>query len=260
MAAGRTARGKARAKQWTAGATLASAFAVMGIALADPRVRSPHAPAKAGRDDRATTSASSVTPSVAAAPSTDAGPIPAPPADESPDGGKLSPLNPAPNEFSDGGAPGPSLDYYRLLSDIASLRARVAAVSDTLFHSRIAIAIETESDHGRIASLLVSLDDGVVWSSPPGFRADEEAIIYDHAAAPGRHAVTVDVERRDDRDDAFRSAQRSRFIVDVPAEERLSVELHLWDDSSMGGDFPGDKKGHYELKIRASAKAQPIAR
>jgi hypothetical protein len=262
MGAGRTAPPMARRKRWIAGAAVASALAVATLALAEPRARSVRAPAKSPRDDNKTTatSAASAIPSPSATLALDAGPIPAPPADESLDGGKLSPLNPAPNEFSDGGAPGPSLDYDRLLSDIASLRARVAAVSDTLFHSRIAISIETESDHGRIASLLVSLDDGVVWSSPPAFRANEEAIIYDHAAAPGHHAVTVDVERRDDRNDAFRSAQRSRFIVDVPAEERLSVELRLWDDSGMGGDFPGDKKGQYELKIRASAKAQPIAR
>ena len=84
--------------------------------------------------------------------------------------------------------------------------------------------------------------------------------MYDHAVAPGHHAVTVDIERRDDRNDTFRSAQRSRFIVDVPADERLSVDLKLWDDSSMGGDFPSDKSGQYDLRVRARAKAQPIPR
>jgi hypothetical protein len=179
---------------------------------------------------------------------------------ENADGGKLSPLNPAANEFSDAGTPPMSVDYDKLLADIASLRARVAAVSDTLFHSRIAVLLETSGDHGRIASLTVSLDDGIVWTSPASFRADDATVVYDHAVAPGHHAVTVDVERRDDRNDAFRSAQRSRFVVDVPADQRLGVEVKLWDDSNMGGDFPSDKKGQYELRVRMRAKAQPLPR
>ena len=136
----------------------------------------------------------------------------------------------------------------------------MAAVSDTLFHSRIAIALETTGDHGRIAALSVSLDDGVVWTSPSAFRPEEATTVYEHAVAPGHHAVTVDIERRDDRSDAFRTAQRSRFIVDVPADEKLSVDLKLWDDSSMGGDFPSDKSGQYDLRVRVRAKAQPIPR
>ena len=150
------------------------------------------------------------------------GPTPVP---EGVEGGSSSPLNPASNEFSDAGIQAVSVDYDRLLADIASLRARVAAVSDTLFHSRIAIALETSGDHGRIASMTVSLDDGVVWTAPASFRADEPTVVYEHAVAPGHHAVTVDVERRDDRNDSFRSAQRSRFTVEVPAEQRLGVEI-----------------------------------
>lgn len=174
------------------------------------------------------------------------------------DGGiKPSPLNPAANEFPDGGAPAQSLDYDRLLADIASLRARVAAVSDTMFRSRLAVAIETSGDHGRVARLTVSLDDGVVYAAPPGFRADDRTMIYDHAVAPGRHAVTIDVDRKDDREESFRTSQRSRFTVDVPKDYRLELEVRIWDDSNMGADFPADKSGRYELKIRAKASAKP---
>jgi hypothetical protein len=188
----------------------------------------------------------------------DAGPVAAPPSESSP-GGRLSPLNPTAAEFSDAGAAPPTVDYDRLLSDLASLRARVAAVSDTLFHSRIAISIETSGDASRVASMSVSLDDGVVWTSPAAFRADDATIIYDHAVAPGNHAVTVDVERRDRTADTFRTTQRSRFVVDVPADQRLALELKLSDDSNMG-DFAKDRQGHYELRVRAQAKAQATGR
>jgi hypothetical protein len=263
-----------------AGGMLASALVLGAISFAQPRGKPGRSPAKpkgsasAGSenpsDDKggagpiasgsaAPAAASSISVPAAIVPG-DAGPVPAPPANETADGGKFSPLNPAPNEFSDAGPMAPSVDYDRLLADIAALRARVAAVSDTLFHSRMGIAIETSGDHGRVASLSVSLDDGVVWTSSPSFHADDPTTVYDHAVAPGHHAVTVDVERRDDRNDTFRSAQRSRFIVDVPADNKLLVEIKLWDDSAMGADFPSDKRGQYELRVRARAKAQPLGR
>ena len=49
-------------------------------------------------------------------------------------------------------------------------------------------------------------------------------------------------------------------MVDVPNDQRLAVELALWDDSNMGGDFPADKKGRYDLRVRMRAKAKAIGR
>jgi hypothetical protein len=258
--------------QLLAGGTLTAALALVPLAFGQqrwpPRPAHPAPKPKASTNDNpyetdkapaAPATSSSATATSPPPAGGDAGPIPPPPT-ESGDGGKLSPLNPAPNEFSDAGPSTTSVDYDRLLADIGSLRARVAAVSDTLFHSRIAVSLETSGDHGKIASLTVSLDDGVVWTSPPSFRAEDSTTVYDHAVAPGHHAVTIDVERRDDRNDSFRTAQRSRFVVDVPTDQRLGVEVKLWDDSNMGNDFPGDKKGTYELRVRMRAKAQAIGR
>ena len=148
----------------------------------------------------------------------------------------------------------------KLIGDITALRARVAAVSDTLFHSRIAIALEVDGDHGKLTRLSVSLDDGVVYTLPPGFRAEDMTAIYDHGVAPGRHAVTVDVERKDDRDETYRTSQRSRFVVEVPKDERLDVQLRIGDDSTMGGDFPSDRNGRYDLRVRAKAASKPVGK
>jgi hypothetical protein len=252
----------------SAGAALVAVLVAGTWAVAQPRNRPVHPAPKpkagvsttdAPNDDGSSGSASPPT-GAATGSGSSAGAIPAPPADETADGGKLSPLNPAPNEFSDGGATTQAPDYDRLLADIASLRARVAAVSDTLFHSRIVIRIEATGDHARIASLGVSLDDGVVWSSPASFRPDGAVTVYEHAVAPGHHAVAIDVERRDDRDDTFRSAQRSRFIVDVPSDQRLSVDVNLSDDSNLGAQFSAEHDGRYDLRIRTRAKAEAIPR
>ena len=260
-----------RAQRFAAGVLWAAALtgaATIVFAQGRPRPARPAPPApKAAAssaenpyEDRAPSRSAPGSSSAAAVTAADAGPTPPPAPVESADGGALSPLNPAANEFSDAGPPATSIDYDRLLADIAALRARVAAVSDTLFHSRVVVAVETSGDHGRIASLAVSLDDGVVWTSAPTFRAEDATIVYDHAVAPGHHALGVEVERRDDRNDVFRSVQRSRFVVDVPADQRLAVELKLWDDSSMGADFASDKSGKYELRVRMTAKAQPLSR
>ena len=168
-----------------------SLLAVVTLAAAQSRTRPTHATkprgavsTDGGGDEPATVAAvAAEAGSPTAAPP--AAPVPAPAPDERADGGRLSPLNPAADEFSDAGAVSAPADYDRLLADIAALRARVAAVSDTLFHSRIAIGLRVSGDHARIASLSVSIDDGQVWSSPASFRAESETTVYEHAVAPG---------------------------------------------------------------------------
>ena len=134
-----------------------------------------------------------------------------------------SPLNPAPNEFAqpiDAGTP--TVDYDKLIADIASLRARVAAVGDTLFHSRIAIRSAPTAITVASGTSSISLDDGVVYTAPPGFKADDWQDVYAHALAPGRHAITVDVDRKDDRNDAFRNSQRIALHRRGPARSASS--------------------------------------
>lgn len=191
-----------------------------------------------------------------------AGPVDAGLAIELPDGAtKPSPLNPAGNEMPSALADaGPPPDYDKLLADIAALRARVAAVGDSLYKSRIAVQVQTDGDAMRITRLAVSLDDGVVYNAPANFTASDAVTVYDHAVAPGRHAVTVDVDRKDAKDEAFRSSQRSRFTVDVPRDNRLELKIIVTDDSTMGADFPGDRSGRYDTKVRVKANARPVGR
>jgi hypothetical protein len=196
------------------------------------------------------------------------GPVPAPRAEPGTDGGvRTSPLNPTAEEMPGYVAPGasaaapvPMVDYDKLLGDIAALRARVADVGDSLFVSRIVLSVETDGDHAKIGHLTIELDDGIVYTAPPGFHAPDPATVYEHAVAPGHHAVTVEVDRKDDRDDTFRDTERTRFIVDVPKDQRLGVTLRIGDDSNMGGNFPADHSGKYDLRVRMKAAATPVKR
>jgi hypothetical protein len=191
--------------------------------------------------------------------SLDAGPPPPPIAHiDLADGGiKPSPLNPTAAELPPQNPP-PAPDYDKLLGDVSALRARVAAVTDTLFRSRVAITLEADGSHAKIARLSVSLDDGVVYSAPPNTSFERATRLYEHGVAPGRHAIIVDVDRRDERDDTFRTSQRSRFLVDVPKDQELDVSVEIDDDSSMGKDFPSDHSGRYDLRVRAMATAKPV--
>lgn len=244
------------------GVVLALATCVATLALAQPRGRSAGRPARpsAAKVDAQAPEESRDTASAADAA---AGPPEPPPVAEANDSGvKPSPLNPTQQEMPNnaGDAGGAALDYDRLLADIAALRARVAAVSDNLYQSRVAVALQTDGDHGKIARLTVSLDDGVVYTAPASFAASDMTIVYDHAVAPGRHAVTVDIDRKDDRDESFRTSQKNRFTVDIPRDNRVEVQVKVIDDSSMGKDFPADKSGKYDLRVRVKAVAKPVGK
>jgi len=183
----------------------------------------------------------------------------APIATETGDGGtRTSPLTPAPPEMpSSSHVDAGVVDYDRLLADLAALRTRVAAIGEGLFQSRMAVAIRIEGDRARVAKLSLSVDDGVVYTSPQGFRGDELTPVFARALAPGRHALTVEIEREDKENVAFKSAQRSRFIVEVPRDELLDVELRIEDDSTMG-DLPSKKSGRYDLRVRVKANTSAI--
>ncbi|HVH46630.1 MAG TPA: hypothetical protein VM925_30020 [Labilithrix sp.] len=241
--------------------------ALATIAVAQPRGKAPAKPAKPPPVVKADAQAAPPAEETNGS-SSDAGKAPptpstaeTPPPNEAADGGRLSPLNPQPQELPsnavDAGTP---VDYDRLLADIAALRARVSAVSDNLYQSRISVALQTDGDHAKIGRLTVSLDDGVVFTAPPSFAASDMTAVYDHAVAPGRHAVTVDVDRTDARDEAFRTSQRSRFTVDVPRDNKVAVQVKIIDDSSMGADFPSDRSGKYDLRFRVKAVAKPVGK
>lgn len=177
-------------------------------------------------------------------------------------GVRPSPLNPRPEEMpgqstADAGVP---VDYDRLLADIAALRARVSALSDNFYQSRILVALQTDGDHGKIGRLTVAVDDGIVYTAPSAFSAPDMTTVYDHAVAPGRHAVTIDVDRKDTREEGFRTSQKNRFTVEVPRDHKLEVQVKVLDDSSMGGDFPSDKSGKYDLRVKVKAFAKPAGK
>jgi hypothetical protein len=188
--------------------------------------------------------------------STDLGDPPPKATDRGAGGPKLSPLTPEPDEFPKGGAVPPPVSYDKLLAQIASLRSRVAALTTTLYKSKLKVAIATEGDDARIAGLVVTLDDGVVYTAPERFSPGEFQTVYAHAVAPGHHVIGVEIERYDARNREYRTHQTSKFTVIVPENRTLSARVVLEDDSNMAEDFPDDQDGEYELSVKLRAQVE----
>ena len=110
---------------------------------------------------------------------------------------------------------------------------------------------------GHDSTLAVTLDDGVVFSAPERFSAEDERVVYEHAVAPGQHVLGLDVERYDARRREYRSWQASKFSLLVPDGQTVEAHFVLEDDSEMGVDFPEDQDGEYELGVRLRARVVP---
>jgi hypothetical protein len=167
---------------------------------------------------------------------------------------KPSPLTPAPAEFPSGVAKPPPFEYDKLLGDIAALRSRVAALTTTLFASKLRVVLEGRGDDARVSALSITLDDGVVFAAPERFSAEGEHTVYEHAVAPGHHVVGVEIERYDARNKEFRTWQSSRFSVVVPESKLVEGHLIIIDDSDMAEDFPDDGDGEYDLRVKLRAR------
>jgi hypothetical protein len=193
-------------------------------------------------------------PSAAPAASDDLGaPPPKAVAEQKPET-KPSPLTPRPEEFPSGVAKPPPFEYDKLLGDIAALRSRVAALTTTLFASKLRVVVETRGNDARLASFNITLDDGVVFAAPERFTAEDERTVYEHAVAPGHHVVGVEIERYDARNKEYRTWQSSRFSVIIPESKLVDTHLVIVDDSDMAEDFPDDADGEYDLRVKLRAR------
>jgi len=225
------------------------------VALAQPKrgAKEPEdkaAPSKTEKADKAEPKSDSAP----GAGSDDLGGPPPPKAAGAREANKPSPLNPEANEFADGGTQPPPAEYDQLLGDIATLRSRVSALTTTLFASKVRVVVETRGTEARVASFTVTLDDGVVFTAPERFSADDERIVYEHSVAPGHHVLGVDIERFDTRNKEYRTWQSSRFSVVVPESKLVDAHLIIQDSSDMAKDFPDDQDGEYDLRVRLRAR------
>lgn len=163
-------------------------------------------------------------------------------------------MNPAPAEFP---ATSPALGTPQLdalLSRAAALRSRIAALTSSLFSSKLRIEVRAAGDGVQLQALHVSVDGGVVYSAPARSGFEQPEVVYEHAVAPGPHVVSIEVERRDALNPQFSTWQESRFVVLVPERKALWTRLELDDESNMAEDFAEEDEGQYELRVKLLAE------
>lgn len=176
-----------------------------------------------------------------------------------PVGPPVSPLTPRPDEtppVKASASAKPGANYDQLMAEIAALRARVGVVGNGVWKSKMAVTVRLRGSHAKVVAAKLAVDGAPVWNAPKGFAAEDDTTVFDGGVAPGPHSVTIEIERHDDRDPTFRSIDKTTTTVQVPEGKKLDVEVRLEDDSSMGGDFPSDKEGKYDLRIKIKAKAK----
>ncbi len=169
---------------------------------------------------------------------------------------KLSPLTPEPGEFPGQAVSPPPPSYDKLLAQIAALRSRVAAITTTLYKSKLRVSVQTDGDDAAVSGLLITLDDGVVYTAPDRFSPTDPQVVYFHAVAPGQHVLGVEVERYDARNRQYRTYQSSKFTVIVPENQTIDARFLVEDDSDMAEDFPDDQDGEYDLRVRLRAQVE----
>lgn len=162
----------------------------------------------------------------------------------------LSPLNPAPAEFPGKALGGRTSDLDQLVSRLALLRSRVAALSTALFSSKMRLELLSSGGGVRLKTLRVSVDGGVVYTAAPSASFEVPSVVHEHAVAPGAHVIGVEVERQGENDPRFSTWQMSKFVVHVPERQTLWARVELEDDSDMAEEFPQEREGEYDLRVR----------
>lgn len=159
-----------------------------------------------------------------------------------------SPLTPRPEEMP-GRPSGETPDYDALLAELTALRARVQALTAALYESKLRISLEVDGEDVRIGQLRVTVDGGVVYVAPERFVGAEDQVVYEHAVAPGRHVIGIEVERFDPRIKGYRTWQATRYAVEVPEKRTLAARIELEDDSSMKDASSGRYRSRADLRV-----------
>lgn len=171
-----------------------------------------------------------------------------PPTPSSAEGERPSPLTPPASEMPTRPA-FQGADYADLMGKLVALRARVHALTAALYESKLRIQLDADGEETRIASLTVTVDGGVVYVAPERFAGADELVVYEHAVAPGRHVIGIEVERVDPRAKGYRTWQATRYAVDVPEKKTLSARVELEDDSSMDDASSGRYRNRSTLRV-----------
>lgn len=147
-------------------------------------------------------------------------------------------------------------EYNRIVDEIFQARTRVAALGAQLYSTKVRIRVQDRTTREQsLQSIRLTLDGDPVFSGDSSFRAEDGRQVYDGFAAPGAHALGVEVELRSRENDRYVYRLRDSFTFEVIKGKLTEVRVLLEEDSNIAEDFPDDREGEYDVRTRVRVEA-----
>lgn len=238
---------------------------LVGVLIALAVADSAEAQRRRGRRGRAASPAAPQAPIVAESEDEEAAeaPVEQPTSAPTPSETPREPSEPVSEPSVEAVPPMPDLGPVReelstVMDDLVRARSRMAILGKQLFRTRVRIVVHNRATRRQtLARLSVSLDDD------PVYRTETESLssaqrVFEGFAAPGPHAVTVELEQRGRDGEAFRYELRDTYRIDVPRDRLTEIVVVLDDGSDMASDFPSDGEGEYDVRTRVRVATRKL--
>ena len=187
------------------------------------------------------------------------------PADPAAAGTAAAAQQPAAEEESDAdGIFGPDLgplleEFTGIMDDLVQTRSRIAVLGRQLFNTRVRVAIQNRASDQTLEGVVLSLDGAPIYRAESGELSEDDTVeALDGFAAPGPHALTVEIEQRARADDAYRYDLRDTYRFQVQRGVMTDVTIVLDDDSDIAEDFSDDGEGEYDVRTRVRVATREL--
>lgn len=151
-------------------------------------------------------------------------------------------------------------EFTSLMDDLVETRARIATLGRSLFHTRLRINIQNRAgDLQALAHIAVFIDGAPVYRAEGSeFNGEDGRQVFEGFAAPGPHAIVIEVEQRSRDGEGYRYTLRDNYRFEVLRDKLTDVTAVLDDDSGIGEDFPDDQEGEYDVRTRVRVATREI--
>ena len=147
-------------------------------------------------------------------------------------------------------------ELSQVMDDLVQARTRAAVLGKSLFQTRVRVRVDNRAAPDQTAARVQLWLDGLpIFDGDGSALRDPERVLWEGFAAPGAHALTLEIEQRARGDESYRYTLRESYRFMVVRELRTDLRLVLEDDSDMADDFPDDHEGSYEVQTRLTARA-----
>jgi hypothetical protein len=153
-------------------------------------------------------------------------------------------------------------DVSQVLSEMQSLRSKVALFTKGVFRSQVRVALKNRASSSHTLRVLnLNLDDLALYSAPraASFR-DKVSKLYQGSIAPGFHDLGVEVEQQAKGSADYRYRTVHRFRFEAKRERLTELVIVLEDESDIAENFKEDGEGSYDTQLRLQVLTRPYER